>query len=55
VVYRDGEVNRDGSRQLCHVNPQFGQRVGLLPASRASRPMGKAQIATMIAHTGKLP
>jgi hypothetical protein len=39
----------------CQVKPQFGQRVGVLPARSASKPMGKAQIATTIAQVGKLP
>jgi hypothetical protein len=35
--------------------PQFGQTAGLRPASSASRPTGKKQMETTIAHVGKPP
>ena len=34
---------------------QFGQTVGFLPPNSASRPIGKKQIETTIAHVGKDP
>jgi hypothetical protein len=34
------------------MNPQWPQMVGFLPASKASNPTGKKQIATMMTHAG---
>jgi hypothetical protein len=38
--------------QPSHVNPQLPHLVGFRPASNASSPSGKKQIATMITHAG---
>ena len=39
----------------CQVWLQFWHTVGLRPASSASNPTGKKQIATTISQAGKLP
>jgi len=37
-------------RYACQVCPHFWHCVGFLSASKANKPIGKKQIATMICH-----
>lgn len=45
---RGWQIKPARSAHACHELPHLGQTVGLRSASSASKPIGKAQMATMI-------